>query len=62
MQGGEGGSREVIVCIIMADLHCCMAETNETLVSNFPPIKKKRNIFLNIQECLSNLTCKIDPD
>ena len=54
----EGGDR----CIIMADLHCCMAETNATLVSNFPPIKKKRNIFLNIQECLSNLTCKIDPD
>ena len=32
----EGGT----IGIIMADLHCCMAETNTTLESNFPPIKK----------------------
>ena len=31
------------MCIIMADLRCCMAETNTTLESNFPPIKKHIN-------------------
>ena len=25
----------------MADLHCCTAETNTTLYSNYPPIEKK---------------------
>ena len=30
----------VYICIIMADLHCCMAETITTLKNNFPPIKK----------------------
>ena len=29
------------MCIIMTYLHCCMAETNTTLLSNFPPLKKK---------------------
>ena len=28
------------MCIIMADSHCCEAETNTTLYSKFPPIKK----------------------
>ena len=32
----EGGD----ICIIMTDLHCCTAETNTTLESNFSPIKK----------------------
>ena len=26
-------------CIIMTDLHCCMAETNTTLQNNFHPIE-----------------------
>ena len=26
--GKEGGSRRRDMCIIMADSHCCMAETN----------------------------------
>ena len=30
----------VYICIIMADLHCCMIETITTLKNNFPPIKK----------------------
>ena len=29
--------------IIMADSHCCMAETNTTLSSNFLPIKIVKN-------------------
>ena len=33
----EGGD----ICILMADSHCCMAETNATLQSNYPPILKK---------------------
>lgn len=32
----EGGD----VCTLMADSHGCMAETNTTLYSNYPPIKK----------------------
>ena len=42
--GGGGEGREAqeggTIGTIMADLHCCMAETNTTLESNFPPIKK----------------------
>ena len=34
----EGGD----VCIVKADSHCCMAETNTTLEGNYPPIKKKK--------------------
>ena len=33
----EGGD----IVILMADSHCCMAETNATLQSNYPPILKK---------------------
>ena len=29
--------------LLMADSHCCMAETNTTLSSNYPPIKKFKN-------------------
>ena len=32
----EGGD----MCIPTADSWCCMAETNTTLQSNYPPIKK----------------------
>ena len=39
----EGGD----TCVTVADLYYCMAETNITLQSNFPPIKnyikKKRH-------------------
>ena len=37
----EGGD----VCIVKADSHCCMAETNTTLEGNYPPIKKKKRIL-----------------
>ena len=40
MGGGEEGSRGGDICIIMTDVCCCMAETNITLQSNFPPNKK----------------------
>ena len=33
----EGGN----TCMLMADLHCYMAEINATLWSNYPPTKKK---------------------
>ena len=29
------------ICILVADSHCCMAETKTTLESNYPPIKSK---------------------
>ena len=35
------------VCILMADSHCCMAETNITLYSNCPPIIKNKITFNN---------------
>ena len=35
---GKGGD----ICTIMADTHCCMKETNTTLKSDFPQIKKQR--------------------
>ena len=35
-RGGEGGD----IRVIMAELHCCTAETNTTLQSNHPPIRK----------------------
>ena len=34
------------ICIIVTDLSCCMAETNTTLESNFPPIKKEAKKIL----------------
>ena len=40
--GGEGREDQEggDICILKADLHHCIAETNTTLESNFPPIKK----------------------
>ena len=32
----------------MADLCCCVAETNMTLQSNYPPIKNKRTKKVHI--------------
>ena len=32
------------ICIIMTGSHCCMAETNTKLQSNFQPIKKINNL------------------
>ena len=41
---GKGGSRwREHIYIFMADLCCCMAETNTTLQSIHPPIKNKKN-------------------
>ena len=39
--GGEGGSRGGDICMLMADSHCCTAQTNKTLYRNYPPIKNK---------------------
>ena len=36
----EGGD----ICILIADSHCCTAETNITLKSNYPLIKNKKRI------------------
>ena len=32
----------IYIYIYISDLHCCMAENNATLYSNFPPIKKEK--------------------
>ena len=45
-RGGMGaGEREAQegedVCTLMADSHCCAAETNTTSYSNYSPIKNK---------------------
>ena len=44
-RGGTREGREVQdggrLHIILSDSHCCMAEINTTLWSNYPPIKKK---------------------
>ena len=60
--GGRGVQEGGDMCIPMADSHGCMAETNTTLSSNYPPIKKiiffKKDslsqdgiIWLQCQEC-----------
>ena len=45
---GSGDGREAQeggdVCILKADSWCCTAETNTTLESNYPPIKKKKDL------------------
>ena len=41
MWGGEG-SRERGYVYTLSDSHCCTAENNTTLESNYPPIKKER--------------------
>ena len=38
--GAEGRSKGGDICIIMANLCCCMAETDTKLSNNFPPINK----------------------
>ena len=37
----RGGRFKRDICICIADPHCCTAETNTTLESNYTPIKKK---------------------
>ena len=37
----EIGWEEGDICILTADSHCCTAETNTPLQSNYPPIKIK---------------------
>lgn len=48
LEGWDGGEAHQggDMCIVAADLHCCMTEANATLSSNFPPIKQKV-MFLN---------------
>ena len=38
--GGDG-----FICVLVADLHFCMAEANTVFYSNLPPIKKKLKFF-----------------
>ena len=40
--GGDGD-----ICVLVADLHFCMAEANTVFYSNLPPIKKKFKKILN---------------
>ena len=39
--GGRAVPKGGDIGTLMADLRCCMAETNTTLQSNYPPIKNK---------------------
>ena len=45
-----GGGREVkaggAICTPVADSRCCMAETNTTLYSNYPPVKNKIKLLV----------------
>ena len=40
MGDGREAQQERHICLNTADLHCCMAETNTTLESNFHLVKK----------------------
>ena len=50
---GEGreAQEEGNICIIMADSHCWLSETNTTLWSNFPPIKKLKKYYVMNLKC-----------
>lgn len=37
--GVEGRFKSKGTCMLMADSHCCMAEANTVMWSNYPPIK-----------------------
>ena len=39
MGGGREAQQVGDICLNMTDLHCCMAETDATLESNFHPVK-----------------------
>ena len=57
--GGEGREAQEggDICIIMADLCCCMAETNTTFVKSKQKINKrhkKRKKFISDQKCAKN--------
>ena len=44
--GAQGGG----ICILMADSHCCAAETNTTLQSNYIPIyNESEELTFNFQ-------------
>ena len=56
--GGAGMQEGGDICILVADLHCCLAKTNTTLQSNFPPIKKKSALGrLNNAQCQNVKMC-----
>ena len=40
-RGPSGGG----MCTRIADSHCCTADTNTTLFSNYPPIKNKKGLM-----------------
>ena len=46
--------RTGVLCILMADSCCCVAETNTTLQSNYPPTtnKLKKLIVIALQCCV----------
>ena len=41
-KGGRQSQEGEDICIHIAGSHCCTAETNTTLSSNYTPIKKKK--------------------
>ena len=44
MVGGREAQEGEDICIIRADLRCCMAETNTTLQNNYSLILKKCHV------------------
>ena len=40
-EGWEEAQEGEDICLLIADSHCCTAEINTTLLSNYPQIKKK---------------------
>ena len=44
-------SEKPLSCILMADSSCCIAETNTTLWSNYPPIKNKLKKKNEVSHC-----------
>ena len=51
MGGGAQEGRDIYM--VMADSHCCMAETNTTMQSNYPPIKINLKIIAKEQNILN---------
>ena len=41
-EGWEEAQEGEDICLLIADSHCCTAEINTTLLSNYPQIKKKK--------------------
>ena len=60
--GGRGTREGGDIYILMADLHCCTAETNTALLNNYPPIKKfKKEFQRKKDERLSVVSSSLQP-